>query len=674
MTEFRVNRRDLLRAAGAGAVGAGIAAGPATAQAQGPTVYVGAASAEGGYVYAVDAGDGSEVWSFETGEALLSSPTVVDGTVYIGCDDKNMYALDAATGETQWQFEVDEGHNIWSSPTVVDGTVFFATLSFNIGETGGAVYAVDATTGTEEWTFTGAGEMKISPTVRDGTVYVGSDALYALDATTGTEEWMFETPSSFVDRSPTVDDGTAYVIFNDGEAGTLYAIDTATAEQEWTFEASTEAGSLLSAPTVVDGTVYIGGEYNGGDGTFGDEDGVLYAVDAVTGTEEWAFTEPSLHQYRSPTVADGTVYIGSKEYLGGGPPEENYSASVYAVDATTGQQEWAFTEAEETFNTSPTVANGTVYLGDEEGKMYALDATTGTEEWTFTDPLGLTSSSPTVVDDPESGDSIDSRVNLGTFGHHHVWAGIDSTEETGIVTGSVTDPNGAPHAEMTVGFRPADGESVEKVITTDEEGTYAAGLPTGDYDVVVEELGYESVTAPATVSADTETTVDMTTEELTPGTVTGTVTDEEGTPLAGVEINSAHEDAVIGTTTTDESGSYTLTLPPATYDVTATADGFGRYTGEVSVLENDTTEHGISLSEGPPALPGLQGQPQDLDGDGLFEDIDGNGEFTIFDVQAFFTNFQSETVQSNPAAFNFTEEENPEEVTIFDVQALFERL
>ncbi|MFC9490663.1 PQQ-binding-like beta-propeller repeat protein, partial [Streptomyces hydrogenans] len=33
-----------------------------------------------------------------TGVAVLSSPTVIDGTLYIGSNDKKVYALDAATG------------------------------------------------------------------------------------------------------------------------------------------------------------------------------------------------------------------------------------------------------------------------------------------------------------------------------------------------------------------------------------------------------------------------------------------------------------------------------------------------------------------------------------------------------------------------------------------------
>ena len=79
---------------------------------------------------------------------------------------------------------------------------------------------------------------------------------------------------------------------------------------------------------------------------------------------------------------------------------------------------------------------------------------------------------------------------------------------------------------------------------------------------------------------------------------------------------------------------------------------------------------------GPPSLPGQESPPQDPDGDGRFEDIDGDESFDIFDVQALFEGLNSDPVQNNPAAFNFNDDDNPEEegVTIFDVQGLFELL
>ena len=55
-------------------------------------------------MYAIDAGNGELIWRFVTKGAVWSSPTVVDGVVYVGSDDHFMYALDAATGELNWRY------------------------------------------------------------------------------------------------------------------------------------------------------------------------------------------------------------------------------------------------------------------------------------------------------------------------------------------------------------------------------------------------------------------------------------------------------------------------------------------------------------------------------------------------------------------------------------------
>jgi outer membrane protein assembly factor BamB len=82
----------------------------------------------------VDAATGKEKWRFHGGEDSLmhnqvgfqSSPAVVNGTVYTGCRDSNLYALDAATGKEKWRFFNDLSWVI-TSPAVADGKVFFAT-------------------------------------------------------------------------------------------------------------------------------------------------------------------------------------------------------------------------------------------------------------------------------------------------------------------------------------------------------------------------------------------------------------------------------------------------------------------------------------------------------------------------------------------------------------------
>ena len=101
----------------------------------------------------------------------------------------------------------------------------------------------------------------------------------------------------------------------------------------------------------------------------GSVDNTLYAVDAATGSEEWAFTQPSTSVRSSPTVADGTVYVGSLEDADDG--------TLYAVDAATGSQEWAFTQPSGLVHSLPTVVDGTVYVGSHDTTLYAVDAETG---------------------------------------------------------------------------------------------------------------------------------------------------------------------------------------------------------------------------------------------------------------------------------------------------------
>ena len=417
MTDHRLDRRDLLKTTGAAAIGVGVGTQTAMAQtAEGPTVYVLSEGFEDGdgTLYAVNAATGTQEWAF-TDIGGSASPTVVNGTVYAPAGW--LHAVDAATGEQEWvSTHLSAGGVNYSSPTAVNGNVY-------VGSWDNALYAVDAATGQEEWEFHNPPwfSVRSSPTMVDGTVYVGSEGgiLYAVDAATGQEEWTFPPGvptyrSARVSRtsSPTVVEGTVYVggstdIDTDDPDDALLAVDAATGSQEWAFTQPSDW--VGSSPTVVDGTVYVGSE-----------DDTLYAVDAATGQKEWAFTQPSGSVQSSPTVVDGTVYVGG-------------DSTLYAVDAATGQEEWAFTEPSHFVSSSPTVVDGTVYVaspgrhspldGDHDpGALYAVDAATGNQEWTFTEPSFSTDSSPTVVADPESGDSVGSRVLLGTLGHHDDWA------------------------------------------------------------------------------------------------------------------------------------------------------------------------------------------------------------------------------------------------------------
>ncbi|MCH2601455.1 MAG: PQQ-binding-like beta-propeller repeat protein [Pedosphaera sp.] len=64
------------------------------------------------------------LWVFETGGWVSSSPAIgSDGTVYVGSEDKKLYAINGKTGVKLWEFET--GASVVSSPAIgSDGTVY----------------------------------------------------------------------------------------------------------------------------------------------------------------------------------------------------------------------------------------------------------------------------------------------------------------------------------------------------------------------------------------------------------------------------------------------------------------------------------------------------------------------------------------------------------------------
>jgi outer membrane protein assembly factor BamB len=365
------------------------------------TAYVGVA---GGKFYAVNTEDGMQEWTHQTQEdASISSPTVTGGVAYIRDSNGTVYALDASGGfvisggPVIWKFETGVEYHTTHSPTVYNGTVY-------VGEIGGELYALNASTGQEEWSFSANISRHSSPTVVDGTVYVGGlNKVYAINSSTGNEKWAFEDEDGGVSKegrkaddasytSPTVTNGTVYITASanpEFDGATLdpnvYAIDASNGTKEWAFGATLQP----SSPTVAGGVVYIRTEL-----------GDVYAINSSTGKKEWLYQARGgnsgitfLGASSSPTVADGKIYVGGGKYL-------------YALNASTGKEWWVFEgegstrtrfHPETVFNSAPTVVNGTVYISSRGGNLYAVNA-------------GV------------SGSSEGSRVLLGTLGHHHTWA------------------------------------------------------------------------------------------------------------------------------------------------------------------------------------------------------------------------------------------------------------
>jgi len=60
---------------------------------------------------------GDIIWTFQTGGYVNSSPAIGnDGTIYVGSEDRHLYALDGKTGKTKWKYQT--GSDVSGSPAI----------------------------------------------------------------------------------------------------------------------------------------------------------------------------------------------------------------------------------------------------------------------------------------------------------------------------------------------------------------------------------------------------------------------------------------------------------------------------------------------------------------------------------------------------------------------------
>jgi eukaryotic-like serine/threonine-protein kinase len=224
-----------------------------------------------GFLYAVNAESGRELWKFKTKGRIRSTPAVNKNIVYVGSFDGDLYAIDAVSGQLKWRFETEGSHlnsaefgfdrkSIQSSPAVTaDNKVIF-------GSRDGFIYAVDAMTGKELWRVDhDSSWINSSPACVGGFVYAGtSDGKFveAINTQDGKVAWRLNT-DGIVWSSPAIAGNYLYV--SDG-AGVVYTVDRKTGKELWRYRVQRR---VFSSPLVDNGRLY-----------FGSDDGGLYALNS----------------------------------------------------------------------------------------------------------------------------------------------------------------------------------------------------------------------------------------------------------------------------------------------------------------------------------------------------------------------------------------------------------
>ena len=183
-------------------------------------------------VNAVNATNGTVLWTFKAGDIIHNTPVIVGDLLYIGCYDGYLYALNRHSGELKWKFKTmgqqyfPDGE-VQGSPVAGYGSIFFGGRDYN-------VYSLDAVGGYARWNRKFNGGWALSNTLKDTVLYVGTSddkLLLALDARTGRELWKLDVKFNIFGGCAF----TSSLVYVGTSWGKLYAVDRKSGTTRWVF-------------------------------------------------------------------------------------------------------------------------------------------------------------------------------------------------------------------------------------------------------------------------------------------------------------------------------------------------------------------------------------------------------------------------------------------------------
>ncbi len=322
------------------------------------------------------------------------------------------------------------------------------------------------------WRFTDRPLLEFPPIyVRGRLFFVNNNAYaHALDADTGKELWKRRV-GRLNASSPAYSKGRLYVV--NLEPGHVLKLDAKTGKTIWKRSLPSRAES---SPIVIGRSVY-----------FGCEDGKLYALSTVNGNVRWA-------TQLGGEVKAAPAYYGGKLFVG------DYGGYMNAVDADNGKLVWQSGSlgpgfgASGAFYSTPAVAFGRVYSGNNDGRVYSFETGSGELAWSYSTG-GYAYSGPTVASTKHSPPT----VFIGSFDGNIYALGAKngnlrwSRDAGGQVIGSLSAVGDIVYVaeftnKTTSGFMMRSGKRVFRY----PKGTYSPVISDGRRIYLT---GYSSITA-----------------------------------------------------------------------------------------------------------------------------------------------------------------------------------
>jgi len=325
--------------------------------------------------------------------------------------DYSAFQLVPGLGSGALQFEGDSAHvynYTWNgamaplnvslgSSVIVPPTLYDGLLLVDLSEMGGSgmassggVAAIDMQDGELVWKTTVPNQMMTQPVTYDGLVIIGlgnkdfqgplpsvrgtgTNYVAALNASTGRVVWTYPTSGEDM-PTPLISDGL--VVGADGD-GVVYALNPLTGQDVWNLALPKGSYVSMSSPALSGGSIYFGAA----------DPYAFYSVNVETGQISWSTptTANSGLDDCSPAVWNDTVVSGYTLVTSTGLLQP----VLFGMNATDGRILWQLKEAAgakpPAIQVPPiTISNGIAYSDPtESGTLYAVNATSGALIWTF---------------------------------------------------------------------------------------------------------------------------------------------------------------------------------------------------------------------------------------------------------------------------------------------------
>ncbi|HXS47092.1 MAG TPA: PQQ-binding-like beta-propeller repeat protein [Solirubrobacterales bacterium] len=322
------------------------------------------------------------------------------------------------------------------------------------------------------WRYTDGPLLEFPPVIAGGRLFFVDNNGYAiaLDADTGKQLWKRRI-GRLNASSPAYSKQRLYIV--NLVPGHVVKLDARNGKVLWKRPLP---GRAESSPVVVGRSLY-----------FGCEDGNLYALSTRNGNVRWA-TGLGGPVKSAPAYYGGVLYVG------------DYGGYMNAVRAKNGELVWQSDSLGQGFGTSgafystPAVAFGRVFAGNNDTRVYSFDRHDGTIAWTYSTG-GYAYSGPAVASTRHTGPT----VYIGSFDGNVYALNAESGEPRwirsagGSVIGSLTAVGDIVYAAefddtSTTGYAMKTGRTVFHY----PRGTYTAVVSDGHRIYLT---GYSSITA-----------------------------------------------------------------------------------------------------------------------------------------------------------------------------------